>query len=129
MRLHNILLESTLPRIGEVLIQHINGEVALTNAAWDAIMNLTSAVTDPMGQWKHPGKCTMIPTTNGCITMKQVPFPVVGVDETGHAQYMHPEGEYTYRGKNVFEIPHTGQFQTLALQLKNQIENGSKYQK
>ena len=129
MMLQNILLESTLPKIGDVLIQHINRSALIPSPIWDVIINLTGAVTDPMGQWKHPGKCTMIPTDNGSITMKNVPYPVVGIDETGHAEYMQPENDYSYPGKNIFEIPHTGQFQTLALQLKNEIENGSRYQK
>jgi hypothetical protein len=127
MKLRTILDESVYPKVGNVLIQHINGKSPLPDMMWDVILNLTGAVTDPMGQWKHPGKCTMIPTTDGLITMKNVPYPVVGIDETGHAEYMEPENEYSYPGRSIFEIPHTGQFQTLALQLKNAIQNGSKY--
>jgi len=127
MKLRTILDESVYPKVGNVLIQHINGQAPIHDVMWDVIINLTGAVTDPMGQWKHPGKCTMIPTTDGSITMKNVPYPVVGIDETGHAEYMEPENEYSYPGRSIFEIPHTGQFQTLALQLKNAIQNGSKY--
>lgn len=127
MKLRTILDESIYPKVGNVLIQHITRESPLPDMMWDVIINLTGAVTDPMGQWKHPGKCTMIPTTDGSITMKNVPYPVVGIDETGHAEYMQPENDYSYPGKNIFEIPHTGQYQTLALQLKNAILNGSKY--
>jgi hypothetical protein len=69
----------------------------------------------------------MIP--NNSITMRNVPFKVLGIDDTGHMQLMHPEQEYTYPGSKVFEIPHTAQWQTVIIQLLNKIQNGSKYAK
>ena len=127
MKLHDILLESTLPKIGDVLIQHINRSALIPAPIWDVIINLTGAVTDPMGQWKHPGRCTMIPSNR--ITMRNVPFKVLGIDDTGHMQLMHPEQSYSYPGTRVFEIPHTPQWQTVMIQLLNKIRNGSKYAK
>jgi len=123
------LYESVLPSIANILLMHIDGSYRLKDRHWDTIMHVTSGVLDPMGQWKHPGKCTMIPTTDGSITMHRVPFEVIGIDETGHAICMKPEQNYQYTGKNIFEIPNTGRFKTLAIQLKNAIENGSKYTK
>ena len=123
------LYESTLPSIADILLMHIDGSYRLKDRHWDTIMHVTGGVLDPMGQWKHPGKCTMIQTTDGRITMRNVPFDVVGIDETGYAQYMSPGNEYRYSGKNIFEIPATGKFKTLAIQLKNAIENGSRYTK
>jgi|688.fasta_scaffold40946_2 hypothetical protein len=42
---------------------------------------------------------------SGRITMKDVDFPVYGIDDTGNAQMMYPGGEYQFPGKQVFEIP------------------------
>ena len=90
-------------------------------------MQKTGGVEDAMGQWKHPGRCTMIPGNR--ITMRNVPFKVLGIDDTGHMQLMRPEQSYEYPGTRVFEIPHTAQWQTVIMQLLNKIQNGSKYAK
>lgn len=63
------------------------------------------AIVDPRGQWAHPGKDTIIPTNNGRITMKGVPYPVYGQDETGYGQLMMPGGEYSFPGKTIYEKP------------------------
>ena len=42
-------------------------------------------ITDPMGQWKYPGQITRIPSNK--ITMQGVPYPVLGVDDTGYSQH------------------------------------------
>ena len=42
---------------------------------------------------------------NGHITMKDVPHPLLGIDEYGEQQYMLPGGEYSFKGKNIREIP------------------------
>ncbi len=60
-------------------------------------------IKDNKGQWNHPGKVTQIDSPN--ITMKGVPYPVLGVSNTGHTQMMHPEGQYTFHGSNVTEYP------------------------
>ncbi len=60
-------------------------------------------ITDPMGQWKHPGEVTRIPSGN--ITMKGVPYPVLGVDDLGNKQMMYPGMDYTFPGKSVTEYP------------------------
>lgn len=39
------------------------------------------------------------------ITMKDVPHPVYGVDDTGFAQMMYPEEEYVFPGSHVYEFP------------------------
>jgi|688.fasta_scaffold00342_50 hypothetical protein len=62
-------------------------------------------IVDPMGQYNHPGKETIIPTQDGRITMKNIPYPIIGIDETGQTQFMRPNGEYQFRGKRVHEIP------------------------
>jgi len=60
------------------------------------------------GQWEYPGQPTIVPTPSGQITMKGVPYPVLGTDETGFAQMMMPGGEYTFPGEMVYEQPVKG---------------------
>jgi hypothetical protein len=115
--------------VTESLIHHITKRNVLNMDGWHDIIIKTSAVVDPMGQWNHPGKCTMIPTSDGRITMKNVPHSVFGIDDTGHCQLMKPDNQYQYPGRNVFEIPHTAQYQTMIMQLQNALKNGSRYAK
>ena len=61
-------------------------------------------IVDPKGQWKHPGKVTKIPSNN--ITMKGVPYPVLGIYNLGNQQMMQPGMEYVFPGANsVTEYP------------------------
>jgi len=39
------------------------------------------------------------------ITMKNVPYPILGVSDTGHKQMMLPEQEYIFNGNTVIEYP------------------------
>lgn len=48
-------------------------------------------IVDPMGQWKHPGKVTRIPSNQ--ITMQGVNYPVLGVPDKGKPTMMQP-GQY-----------------------------------
>lgn len=111
--------------VTESLRLHITGNQKLDTDGWDHVMKSVSGVTDPEGQWKHPGKCTMIPSNQ--ITMHNVKYPVLGIDDTGHAEYMHPGKTYTYPGTRVFEIPHTAQWQTMIMQLRNAMQNGGQH--
>ena len=113
--------------VTDSLSNHVTGVKKLTESDWDNIIQKMNGVKDSMGQWKHPGRCTMIPSNR--ITMRNVPFKVLGIDDTGHMQLMHPEQSYSYPGTRVFEIPHTPQWQTVMIQLLNKIRNGSKYAK
>ena len=108
---------------------HVTRQKQLDPAGWKHVVQHTDAVVDPEGQWNHPGRCTMIPTQDGRITMADVPHPVLGIDNTGHAIMMQPEQDYQFPGKLVFEIPHTAQWQTMIMQLQNAIQNGSRYAK
>lgn len=42
------------------------------------------------------------------ITMKNVEFPVYGVDDTGYSQMMYPGSDYTFPGNYVYELPVKG---------------------
>lgn len=120
---HMIMDESVI----ESLSQHVTKQRLLSEPDWDMIIQKTGGVEDAMGQWMHPGRCTMVPSNR--ITMRNVAHKVLGIDDTGHMQMMHPEQSYTYPGTRVFEIPHTPQWQTFMMQLLNKIRNGSKYAK
>ena len=106
----------------EALKSHCTKKKTLSESEWDTIIKHTNAVTDPNGQWSHPGKCTMIPSGN--ITMQNVPYEVFGIDNTGHYEMMQPEQIYKFPGTRVFEIPNTAQWKTLLIQLQNKLQNG-----
>ena len=42
---------------------------------------------------------------SGNITMKDVDFPVMGIDNLGNSKIMMPGGEYEFPGDMVFEMP------------------------
>jgi len=42
---------------------------------------------------------------SGRITMEDVEFPVMGIDNLGNSEIMMPDGEYDFPGDMVFEIP------------------------
>jgi len=60
-------------------------------------------ITDPMGQWAHPGSITRIPSNN--ITMKGINYSLLGISNTGHTQMMHPGKDYKFHGSSVTEYP------------------------
>ena len=61
-------------------------------------------IVDSRGQWAHPGKVTRIPSSN--ITMKGVPYPVLGVGNNGQSQMMYPGMNYDFGGASyVDEYP------------------------
>ena len=66
---------------------------------------LGGPIVSSRGQWDYPGQDTIVPTPNGRITMKGVPYPVYGQDETGHGKMMYPGREYKFPGKAVYEKP------------------------
>jgi hypothetical protein len=60
-------------------------------------------IYSPEGQWKYPGQVTRIPSNN--ITMHGVPYPVLGIDDEGNQQMMHPGMNYQFPGNYVTEYP------------------------
>ena len=65
-------------------------------------------IVSSKGQWEFPGERTVVPTPQGKITMKDVPYPVIGVDNMGASMMMFPGAEYTFPGNMVTEIPQMG---------------------
>ena len=109
----------------DMLAKHVTKQNILDEMGWQHVMRQTNGVRDALGQWEHPGRCTMIPSNQ--ITMKAVPHQVLGIDDTGHMQLMKPEQSYTFPGTQVFEIPRTAQWQTMIMKLVNKIRNGAHY--
>ena len=66
---------------------------------------MKKAKVSKYGQWKYPGEDTIIPNANGSITMKGVPYPVLGIDDQGNQQMMMPGAQYQFPGNSVYEIP------------------------
>lgn len=62
-------------------------------------------IKDDRGQWDHPGEITEIGSNR--ITMQGVPYPVLGISDTGDQQMMYPGEEYEFKGKKVTEFPIT----------------------
>jgi hypothetical protein len=65
--------------------------------------NGSNIIKDDMGQWNHPGEVTEIGSNQ--ITMQGVPYPVMGISDTGDTQMMYPNQEYQYDGSSVTEYP------------------------
>ena len=65
--------------------------------------NGSNVIKDDRGQWDHPGEITEIGSNQ--ITMQGVPYPVMGVSDTGDMQMMYPNQEYQYDGNSVTEYP------------------------
>lgn len=62
-----------------------------------------NVIEDNAGQLKHPGKVTKINSNK--ITMKGVPYPVLGVSDLGQQQMMLPNQNYNFKGSSVTEFP------------------------
>jgi hypothetical protein len=98
------------------LAAHITKRKVLDKNGWNNMLKHMNAVEDPRGQWDHPKQCTVIPSNQ--ITMKNVPYKVLGIDDTGHSKIMHPEKDYGYPGGKVLEIPMTPEHNTILKRLK-----------
>jgi len=69
----------------------------------DASAKNGDVIVSDRGQWDHPGEITEIGSNQ--ITMRGVPYPVLGVSNTGDTQMMYPEEEYKFDGEKVTEYP------------------------
>jgi len=116
----------TYDTVAKQLANHVNGNKKLNESDWQQIIKNVDGIEDPRGQWDHPDRCTMIPGKH--ITMQNISYPVLGIDNSGYKQVMHPEKNYTYPGSNVFEIPMTPKYIILLQKLNNYIK-GSNHEK
>jgi hypothetical protein len=60
-------------------------------------------IRDDRGQWAYPGEITEIGSND--ITMKGVPYDVLGISDTGDTKLMKPGKNYKFKGKKVTEFP------------------------
>lgn len=97
------LTENKTIDVESAIRRHLYTKDKLTDDEWSMLSEYMDAVTDPMGQWEHPGVCTIIPGNE--ITMQFVNYPVFGFDDTGHHIVMKPNERHRYPGNRVFEIP------------------------
>jgi hypothetical protein len=102
-----------------LLAKHIKGERKMENKDWEDLIRETGGIVDSRGQWDHPGECTMIPSN--FITMKNVPYKVLGIDDLGNSIMMEQEKEYFFPGKFVFEIPLFGKGKEIIEELKKNL--------
>jgi len=91
--------DMTNPNIYKALIPAVVGAAALQKQKKGGV------IKDDRGQWAHPGEITEIGSNR--ITMQGVPYPVLGISDTGHTQMMLPGEEYKFKGSKVTEIPIT----------------------
>jgi hypothetical protein len=73
------------------------------NGGWLSKYEEGGVIQDDMGQYNHPGEITEIGSNQ--ITMQGVPYPVLGISDTGDMQMMYPDEEYEYDGESVTEYP------------------------
>ena len=115
------VVEEQYDTVVDELAAHITKRKLLDGEGWQRVMKYTDAVADSEGQLKHPGKCTMIPSGN--ITMNNVNYKVLGIDDTGDTKMMHPDNDYGYPGGQVFEIPVTPEQNTLLKKLRIRLHD------
>jgi len=88
-------------------------------------------IKDDRGQWDHPGEITEIGSNK--ITMKGVPYNVIGVSDTGDVKMMRPGKDYKFKGKKVTEYPMAkngvNQQDQKTLQQLDQLTNFTNYNK
>lgn len=84
-----------------------------------------SVIKDDMGQWNHPGEITEIDSNQ--ITMQGVPYPVLGISDTGDTQMMYPDQDYQFIGDSVTEYPMMKEGGALQLVKLDQLTNFTNY--
>lgn len=78
-------------------------------------------IQNNLGQWLFPGEVTQINSPN--ITMEGVPYPVLGIADTGEEKMMMPNQEYYFEGANsVTEYPQLTPLQQKILKIKNKLQ-------
>ena len=80
----------------------VNGEYKVPEIYFTRLRE-GGVIKDDMGQWAHPGEITEIGSNQ--ITMEGVPYPVLGISDTGDIKLMKPGKNYKFKGKKVTEYP------------------------
>ncbi len=77
------------------------------------------------GVYDYPNQEVIVPTTDGRVTMKNITYPILGIDEYGNTQLMQPDGEYQFQGKTIHEVPQLTQQE---INFLKDIQNKNKFQ-
>ena len=115
LKVEQVVGRVKMDAIGD-LAAHMAKRKTLDKNSWNNVLKYMNAVEDPQGQWKYPLRCTVIPSNQ--ITMKNVPYKMLGIDDSGHSKIMHPEKDYGFPGGKVLEIPMTPEHNTILKKLK-----------
>lgn len=70
---------------------------------WLDNLDKKKVIKDDRGQWDHPGEITEINSNQ--ITMRDVPYKVLGISDTGDTRMMYPGMDYHFNGNKVTEYP------------------------
>jgi hypothetical protein len=102
--LNRFFKETTSPELKRKIIRMLYAGVPIAIGA-EALEQKKDGgvIKDDRGQWAYPGEITEIRSNR--ITMQGVPYPVLGVSNTGDTQMMYPEEEYEFDGEKVTEYP------------------------
>jgi hypothetical protein len=107
------------------------GALQQTNQEEAPQMKKGGIIKDDRGQWDHPGEITEIGSNQ--ITMQGVPYPVLGISDTGDTKLMNPGKNYKFKGKKVTEYPMAkngvNQQDQKTLQQLDQLTNFTNYNK
>ena len=71
----------------------------------DFLNHLGNIPSSKNGLYDFPKQIVKVPTKDGRITMKNIDYSVLGIDEFGNKKVMQPQKEYKFEGKNILEIP------------------------
>jgi len=97
-------MKNITPEQDEELKKYIQDYLTKYSTGWRGEYKKGGIITDPMGQWAHPGQNTRIP--GGNITMQGVPYPVLAKASNGQQQMMYPGQDYSFPGaSHVDEYP------------------------
>lgn len=102
---NNGMFDMTNPNIYKSILPVTLGIGAASQLEEEPIpgMKQGGVIKDDLGQWAHPGEITEINSND--ITMQGVPYPVLGISDTGDTKLMQPGKDYKFKGKKVTEYP------------------------
>ncbi len=90
----------------EEIKNFLNSMVSTQPKSYDTIAQQGGNIpVSSEGVYDYPMQEVIVPTQDGRITMQNVDYPILGVDEYGNKQMMYPNQEYQYSGKVIHEIP------------------------
>lgn len=90
----------------EEIKNFLNSMVSTQPKSYDTVAQQGGNIpVSSQGVYDYPMQEVIVPTQDGRITMKNVNYPILGVDEYGNTQMMYPNQEYQYSGKVIHEIP------------------------